>query len=222
MKKRDVYQIDENTFITAIKDSTNVHEALVKMGLNSRGAAYTTFRLRCKKLDVDLSHFVMDKKIRKELRDSEILLACSMNTSLQSTLKTLRLNPHSNSNVRWLKGKIQKCNYSCKHWTGQAHLRNKTHSWGAKKPLNEILILNSTYLWNASLKLRLLKDGILQYKCYSCGISEWNGSKISLQLEHKNGNNVDNREENLSLLCPNCHSQTATFAGRNIGRQDGT
>lgn len=43
----------------------------------------------------------------------------------------------------------------------------------------------------------------------------WNGQPLVLQLEHKNGINNDNRLENLAFICPNCHSQTPTYAGRN-------
>lgn len=53
-----------------------------------------------------------------------------------------------------------------------------------------------------------------EYKCQACGISEWNGQHITLELEHKNGNRRDNRLENLSLLCPNCHAQTETWRKR--------
>jgi hypothetical protein len=49
-----------------------------------------------------------------------------------------------------------------------------------------------------------------------CGIKEWNGKPISYQLDHINGDNMDNRIENLRILCPNCHSQTSTYGGRNI------
>lgn len=51
--------------------------------------------------------------------------------------------------------------------------------------------------------------------CNSCGIFEWRGKLITLELEHKDGNNGNNNRENLEALCPNCHSQTKTWRGRN-------
>ena len=82
-----------------------------------------------------------------------------------------------------------------------------------RRSIDEILVENSTYLNTNHLKERLIKEGLLEYKCEICGnTGEWNGSPLSLQLDHKNGNHTDNRIENLRLLCPNCHSQTDTFS----------
>ena len=53
--------------------------------------------------------------------------------------------------------------------------------------------------------------------CWSCGITEWNGKDIVLELEHIDGNSQNNTEENLALICPNCHSQTDTYKGKNRG-----
>ena len=53
--------------------------------------------------------------------------------------------------------------------------------------------------------------------CKECGISEWNSKPIVLELEHIDGNSNNNIEQNLCCLCPNCHSQTNTYKGRNKG-----
>lgn len=53
------------------------------------------------------------------------------------------------------------------------------------------------------------------YCCAKCGLSEWLSLPITLELEHKDGNNQNNSRDNLEGLCPNCHSITKTWRGRN-------
>ena len=60
-----------------------------------------------------------------------------------------------------------------------------------------------------------------KYCCNKCGISEWFSKPISLELEHKDGNNLNNTRENLEGLCPNCHSITETWRGRNKPAKNG-
>lgn len=57
--------------------------------------------------------------------------------------------------------------------------------------------------------------------CAKCGISEWLGESITLELEHKDGNNQNNLRDNLEGLCPNCHSITDTWRGRNKPSRNG-
>jgi 5-methylcytosine-specific restriction endonuclease McrA len=75
--------------------------------------------------------------------------------------------------------------------------------------------------------VRLLEAGWLRgaiaeevgVSCELCGTSEWQGKPLNMQPHHINGDGLDNRLENLELLCANCHSQTDTYGGRNGHRR---
>lgn len=86
---------------------------------------------------------------------------------------------------------------------------------GYKKPIEELLVKGYVSS-SCDLKKRLLTAGILEYHCYSedCGISIWKDKKITLELDHIDGDNTNNMLSNLRLLCPNCHSLTKTWRGR--------
>ena len=66
-------------------------------------------------------------------------------------------------------------------------------------------------------RIRQILTEVRGYKCECCGLAEWQGKEIVLQVDHINGDPYDNTPENLRLICPNCHSQTDTFAGANRG-----
>ena len=72
------------------------------------------------------------------------------------------------------------------------------------------------------LRRNIIRNNLLPYKCAICGISKWNNKTLSLELDHINGMNNDNRLENLRFLCPNCHSQTTTYGSRNQQRNEST
>lgn len=81
-----------------------------------------------------------------------------------------------------------------------------------KKPLS----LEQIFIQHSKVSLSSVKKyakQIINYKCALCGLDNiWNGKNITLQLDHINGINNDNRIENIRFLCPNCHSQTITFS----------
>lgn len=82
-------------------------------------------------------------------------------------------------------------------------------------PIEDLLVENSNYN-RGLLKKRLINLGLLQERCALCNQQPvWQDRSLILQLDHLNGKSKDNRLENLRLLCPNCHSQTSTFAGKN-------
>lgn len=103
-------------------------------------------------------------------------------------------------------------------WSDAVHSgRLKPHDH--RIPLTELLSVGRGTK-RTHLKMRLLNAGLLEYKCYNCGISEWHDRRLSLELHHVDGNGMNNRLENLQLLCPNCHSQTKTWGGKNRKARD--
>jgi 5-methylcytosine-specific restriction endonuclease McrA len=95
------------------------------------------------------------------------------------------------------------------------HNKGKSFKSNYKYTNDEAFSSKSTYS-TLDLKKRLIKEKILEYKCSICNIVLWMNKPIPLDLDHINGNSMDNTIENLRFLCPNCHSQTETYRGKNI------
>ncbi len=81
-------------------------------------------------------------------------------------------------------------------------------------PMEELLVAGHPRN-RGHLRSRLLRAGLKEERCEECGLTEWRGAPLRVTLHHVNGDPYDNRLENLTFLCPNCHSQTPNFGGRN-------
>lgn len=81
-------------------------------------------------------------------------------------------------------------------------------------PIAELLVANRPRS-RGHLRRRLVNAGLKEERCEECGLDEWRGQPLRVTLHHVNGDPYDNRLENISFLCPNCHSQTPNFGGRN-------
>lgn len=98
------------------------------------------------------------------------------------------------------------------HFLGQGYRSGKEYT---KKPIEEYLVCNCFSIGSHKLKNRLIKEGLKLHKCEICDGTEWMGKPIPIELDHVNGDHHDNRLENLRIICPNCHAQTPTHAGKN-------
>ena len=146
--------------------------------------------------------------------------------SYAEILKKLGLK-QSGSVQNRIKKEIDNLSLDISHFTGQAWRRNK-NSYQDKRIKNkysdEIIFIENSNVSNGVVKNRLMSNPTYEHKCELCSIKEWfdpfeNKVKpVNLELDHINGNERDNRKENLRLICSNCHSFTPTYKGRNINK----
>ena len=137
---------------------------------------------------------------RRIWTDEQLIEAVPANTTLSGVLRDLGLIP-AGGNFRVIKEYIAKLNLDTSHFLGRGH--NKGKSFGPKgRSLEEILVKNSPQTENTRLKIRLLREGLIENRCAKCGLGpEWEGETLVLHLDHINGDNKDYRLENLQLLC---------------------
>ena len=153
----------------------------------------------------------MSQKRTKE----EFEAAAKGSYSIAGMCRHLGLTP-SGGNYRIIHNAIDRFSIDISHFTGQGWNTNLKFKPFEAKPIEEILVANSSYQ-SFKLKRRLLNEGLKEYKCEQCRLSEWQHAPIPLELHHINGNNRDNRLSNLLLLCPNCHALTESYRGKNKG-----
>ncbi|HEY5501732.1 MAG TPA: HNH endonuclease signature motif containing protein [Candidatus Anoxymicrobiaceae bacterium] len=155
---------------------------------------------------------------KKRYPEEELVEAIRTSRSIRQALMKVGIAPYG-GNYATVRMLIEKYQIDTSHMTGQGW--NKGDIMGLKAyttySLEEILIQNSHYANTSDLRKRIIAAGLKEAVCEKCWLGEWNGKKISLELNHINGDRFDHRIENLELLCPNCHAQTHTYRGKNMG-----
>jgi len=124
--------------------------------------------------------------------------------NIQMHVKFNNLDTSHFTGMLWSKGLTQKDHPALKRSSEQIRI-----------PDDKVFVLNGHPLCSSKISKRLLNHYNWQYKCAVCGLTEWNNKLLSLDLDHINGNNRDNRFINLRFLCPNCHRQTDTWGNKN-------
>lgn len=140
--------------------------------------------------------------------------------SASEMLRKLGLSSRSSSMITNLRKLVISKNIGISHWTNQSWSKGKTaldDERVRRRPIEKIFCENSnaapSYVRTLILKKNLLERKCSKEKCNNLG--EWLGEPLVLQLDHINGVRADHRLENLRWLCPNCHSQTDTYGGKN-------
>jgi hypothetical protein len=151
----------------------------------------------------------MSTKYTKELLEE----AVSNSTSVAGVLRWLGLK-QAGGTQSYIGKRIKHFGIDTSHFVGQAH--NKGKSFPAKrKSYSEILIVKSegSHKTKTSQIRRALIEYGIEHQCSECKVKPlWNGKILVLQVDHKDGDWLNNQVSNLRFLCPNCHSQTPNYS----------
>lgn len=150
--------------------------------------------------------------MKKKYSIDDVKEAAKISKSIAGVLRELGLRPVG-GNYNTINRIIKENNVDISHFTGQGW--NIGLQFKPMKHLTdkEVFVQDSNYKCSWRLRERLLKYRDSR-KCDNCGHSIWLGNPIPLEVHHINGNNLDNRLENLQVLCPNCHALTENFRGK--------
>ena len=152
----------------------------------------------------------------KTISDEQIQSIINDSNSISQILGKLNLSKSCSHYRKLLVQRMDKLDLT--NFERNQKLSNKFANYYKKYSVDELFCNNS----KADIKTIKTKYSIIepQKNCSICGIAcAWNNKKLNLHLDHINGINSDNRIENLRWICPNCHSQTETYTGRNSRRK---
>ncbi|MGX1547249.1 HNH endonuclease signature motif containing protein [Streptomyces adustus] len=185
------------------------------MGFPPRDSPYGHIRKKLDKYAIDTSHFTSGRRYGARLipRDE---LAPLIETATSITGVLAALGRSSNGADRaLLKRSVTFHGLSTAHFTGQGHSRG-TRSPNRKAAAEILVQLAPGQARTKTVTLRRALDDLgVPHVCDACGIGDtWQGKRLVLEIDHINGDRLDNRRTNLRYLCPSCHSQTSTFSNR--------
>lgn len=204
----------------AAAQSHSIREVIEFMGYSPHDCSYWHVRKQLDRFGIDTSHFTSGRRYGAGLpaRD-ELVQAVARSRSFAGVLKQLGVPDNGAARTR-VKRAMASYGLSHEHFVGQAHQRGVPSR--SRKDAAEVLVrLEPGAHRTRTAQLRRALDELgVPHICQECGIGDiWQGKRLVLEIDHTNGDRLDNRAENLRYLCPSCHSQTSTFSNRRGGAQ---
>jgi hypothetical protein len=204
-----------------VATSRTLAEVLRKLGLPPTGGNYRHLNTRLRLAGLDTSHLrsrTLAVRVA-DIPDTALAALVAECTSVAQVLAKFDL-PTEGRAHRELGRRIVALALDTRHFRGHGWSRGETKeshpsvervSRRNRMTDAEIFVENASLYKGSRIVRRLVELG-WDYRCAWCGIVEWRGQRLVLHLDHINGINNDNRLINLRILCPNCHSQTPTYA----------
>jgi hypothetical protein len=194
--------------------ATCMSHFLAILGIPATAASRRSMSDGLKRRGISRAHWVHSPRVLYSREKLEQAVANSL--SFAGVLRNLQVRQAGGSQAH-IARRIRREGIDTSHFTGQGHNRGKS---GRRLSPDELLVLLPRGARRQSgkrLRRAMLERGVPE-RCDECGITvTWQGRPLTLIVEHKSGDWLDNRLSNLRLLCPNCHSQTATWCRRKPG-----
>lgn len=205
---------DIDLFKSIVKQSKSIREVLKKFHISSKASRYfEAFHSLVSTENININHFSAYKQLIVPTDFDWI----TVNSIKDAAEKLNVIDPGTKLSSLWygkIKSYISVNNIDVSHFNYNGRYRNTNKRYGF-----DDVFKDQSNTSKQTLKKRYIAYRGDNLKCdiAECGISDsWLGRSITLHLDHIDGNNNNNVLTNLRFLCPNCHSQTTTFAGRNL------
>jgi hypothetical protein len=219
---RPASRVNDKELLAAASQATNLRHLLRMLGLAAYGGNYESIRKRLDGLGGVPERYLPRLSrpgggVRFVASDEELVAAAPTANTKADLLRALgyEADPklYRALNVRLDEAGIDTRHFGNRGWSRGLTLPPRKHL--------EDLLQRGTRVRTNDLRRRLLREGVFEHRCMCCGLTEWQGRPIPLELDHIDGDRANNELGNLRLLCPNCHALTDTYRGRNIGRPHG-
>lgn len=225
-------KITSKEFELLLLNSNSLSKLCENLNLPRNGKSYQILKLMIEDFGLNTSHLIPRLNSRKYEHTTDICQCGKEYKKIvgskkgdKKTCSTKCYNKYfmsGDKNPNWKQKKdCELCGKKLKKNTS----RFCSSSCSAKKRVMELFekIENGTFKFNTThtSKNKTLKSYLVSkygHKCFVCGLSEWMGKEIPLQLDHINGDCANDELSNIRNICPNCHAQTDTYCGKNAGK----